>query len=256
MPDTSKQNVGNAKPRTVTAEVITDRSPKGPRQRISGKIMRLPEEVRRALDARLATGSFGGYRPLSRWLEETYAVRISPSALNYYFKYNFDQSLTAVRIATAQAIEIVRECGDNDDHINRALIQLVQSTLFQMLLEMNKTRNLFRIASEAREQSIEALKAKRKAAEKRGETPAPPITDENGDPVSKFPLKAEFAAIASVGRTVAMLGKVQLEWTRWRDAARVLVAKSVEITSVKLSEAAKDVGLSADAEVKIRAALM
>ena len=240
----------------MSAEIIAERMPKEPRQRIRGKIMRLPEEVRRALDARLATGSFGGYRPLSRWLEETYHERISPSALNYYFKYNFDQSLTAVRIATAQAIEIVRECGDNDDKINRALTQLVQSTLFQMLLEMNKTRNLFRTVHEARERSIAALEGQRKAAEKRGETLPPPITDENGDLVSKFPIKAELAAVASVGRTVALLGKVQLEWTRWRDAARVQVAKSVEVTSVKLSEAAKDGGLSADAEIKIRAALM
>src|ERR1022692_769872 len=79
MPDTSKENVGGAKPRTVAAEVISARSPRGPRRHVSGKIMRLPVEVRQALDARLAAGSFGGYRALSRWLEETHNQFISSS---------------------------------------------------------------------------------------------------------------------------------------------------------------------------------
>jgi hypothetical protein len=108
----------------------------------------------------------------------------------------------------------------------------------------------------AREISKAHLNGRQKAAEEKGQSATPPIVDANGEPVSKFPLEAELAAVASVGRTVALLGKVQLEWTRWRDAARVQVAKSVEITSVKLSEAAKDGGLSAEAEIKIRAALM
>src|ERR1022692_3572438 len=256
MPDTSKENVGGAKPRTVAAEVISARSPRGPRRHVSGKIMRLPVEVRQALDARLAAGSFGGYRALSRWLEETHNQFISPSALNHYFKYNFEQSLDAVKIATAQAIAIVRECGDSDDEMNRALTRVVQSTLFQMLIELNKTCGLLRLTRNAREISKAHLNGRQKAAEEKGQSATPPIVDANGEPVSKFPLEAELAAVASVGRTVALLGKVQLEWTRWRDAARVQVAKSVEITSVKLSEAAKDGGLSAEAEIKIRAALM
>ena len=255
MPDAPKQNVGNSKPPAASPN-ISGRSAKGPRPQTNYKIMRLPPEVRSALDARLAAGSFGGYRALSRWLEETYHERISPASLNNYFKYNFEQSLDAVKIATAQAIAIVRECGNSDDEMNRALTKVVQSTLFQMLIEMNKTTGLFRLARDARARFLSNEKRRRAAQEEAGKAPPEVIQDENGEPVPKSPFDAEIAALGSVGRTVALLSKAQLEWTKWRDGARAQVARQVEVTSVKLSEVATEGGLSADAEVKIRAALM
>ncbi len=155
----------------------------------------LPAAVRLALDARLATGDYGGFRALSRWLLEQFRCRISAAVLTYYVKYNFDQRLDDVKLATAQAIQIVHETGDNDDYMNRALTRLVQSTIFQMLLEISKARGLFRKAaampasSEAVAETNPKKQKKHKGKKGAGQASSTETKAPEADPMSSLPSK-------------------------------------------------------------------
>src|SRR5260221_177123 len=67
------------------------------------KLSRLSPEVKRELDERLASGNFGGFRALSRWLEERSGVHVSAASLNYYYRFRFEDTLEAVGKAARQA---------------------------------------------------------------------------------------------------------------------------------------------------------
>src|SRR5579872_5261648 len=120
-------------------DALPQEKPKKPRVQVRYKIRHLPPEVRRELDRRLATDDYVGFRELSHWLEEEHQQRISPSALHTYFRNNFDPLLRAVKIAAMQSAEIVRVTGGDDDLITRALFRLVQTAIFDLLVQLNKT---------------------------------------------------------------------------------------------------------------------
>jgi hypothetical protein len=251
-------------PNTLEPEILkalTPKQEKRSRERVRGKIRRLPPEVRHQLDERLASGSYDGFRGLSRWLEEEHGQRISPTTLAAYFKFDFNPALQAVRIATIQAMEIVRQNGDSDDGMNRALSRLVQATLFQMLVEMQRTRHLISLVPAAHHRSEAILKGRKKNSEDNSqpvgtEATGDSVIENEGEFVSKFPTKADLAAVAAVGRVVAMMAKTQLEWTKWRVTASEILAEKVAATTETVAVAVREGGLSPEAEATIRAALM
>ena len=82
-------------------------------------------------------------------------------------------------------------------------------------------------------------------------------SEEQGEAdAQRYPTKADLAAVGSVGRTVASLARVELEWRKWREQTREKVERQVGEASKTLSEAANGGGLSSEAEQKIRAALL
>ncbi len=233
-------------------------APKRRRVQTRHKIARLPAEVREELDQRLVAGGFTDYRGLSRWLESR-GYELSPSALNYY-AHRFEQRLQAVRLATAQAGAIVKAASGDDDRINRALMRMVQTTMFEMMVEMNDTRQKFAAAERARTRSKTRLSmraAKRNAAPgaaaaDNGAT----VADEDAAAAGRYPTKADLAAMGSVGRTVAALGKLELEWEKWRAQMKRRVGRQVDAAKERVSEAVREGGLSSEAEARIRAALL
>ncbi len=220
------------------------------RSQVRGKIKRLPPEVREELNRRLVNGGFSDYRGLSRWLEEK-GYEISPSAINTYAR-RFEQRLEAVRLATAQAKAVVEAAPDDDDRINQALMKIVQTTLFEMMVDLNDTRQKLGDVERARKTGARRIRNRRAREGAQDEAEG----GELDEPARKYPTKADLAAVGSVGRTVASLARVELEWRKWREQAREAVEHQVGVASEKLSEAARSGGLSPEAAEKIRAALL
>lgn len=98
------------------------------------KILDLPPEVKAELDRRLITGGFRDYEGLSDWLQEQ-GYDISRSGIHRYGQ-GFEDRLASIRIATEQARAVSEAVGDNEGHMNDALIALVQEKAFDVLVNL------------------------------------------------------------------------------------------------------------------------
>ena len=98
------------------------------------KVDRLPEDVRKQLDAKLITNAFSDYEGLSKWLKSI-GYEISRSSLQEHGQA-FKQKLEAVKLATDQAKAIAEANPDREGAMNDALMRLIQQRLFDVLVEM------------------------------------------------------------------------------------------------------------------------
>ena len=98
------------------------------------KIYQLPDTVKAELDRRLISGGFCDYVALSAWLADA-GYEISKSAINRYGQ-EFEQRLSAIKIATEQARAIGEAAGDDAGNMNDALVRLCQEKAFQVLVKM------------------------------------------------------------------------------------------------------------------------
>ena len=98
------------------------------------KITKLPPEVKAELDRRLIGGGFADYTSLAEWLAEQ-GFEISRSAIHRYGQ-EFEEKLSALRIATEQARAITEAVGDEEGVMGDALTRLCQEKAFQVLVEM------------------------------------------------------------------------------------------------------------------------
>ncbi|HVB81413.1 MAG TPA: phage protein Gp27 family protein [Candidatus Binataceae bacterium] len=102
----------------------------------SGKIKRLPPELRAEFERRLVEGRFSDYRGLSRWLSE-HGYYISHTSLHRYGNA-LEHKLNALKLATEQARAVVDASGGADDTVNEGLMRLVQGDLFRVLVELKE----------------------------------------------------------------------------------------------------------------------
>lgn len=100
------------------------------------KVHTLPENVKADLDKKLVTGGFSDYVTLSDWLKDQ-GYEISKSSLHRYGS-EFEQRLSAIKIATDQAQAIADTIGDDQGVLGDALTRLIQEKTFQLLVEMEK----------------------------------------------------------------------------------------------------------------------
>jgi hypothetical protein len=245
------------KPDKVEKAVRLTREGKPFREQRRGKIAELPEAVRSELDARLTTDSFRNYRWLSQWLEEKHAARISPSALNYRKKHQLDLELLPVKFATQEARDIVAATGGDSEEINRALTMVVQTKLFEMLINLDTMLEAFEQFESAREHSknVRVARARKKAgtqpgADKEG-TPPP----ESAVAEFRFPLKMGLAAISALVKNTTAIGAHVRDTERWEIERDTLLSKIDEATH-KVTKVASEAGLSPELEKTIRDALM
>jgi len=112
----------------VSAETLPNR----------GKIRALPKELREDLDRRLMDSGFRDYRGLARWLKSR-GYTVSHAALHKYGS-KFERRLEAVKLATAQARAIVAASPEDDTVIAEGLMRLVQSSLFQVLVDLEAVK--------------------------------------------------------------------------------------------------------------------
>lgn len=100
------------------------------------KIVGLPEEVRRWLDAALVEGNFSGYELLESELKGR-GYDIGKSAIHRYGQ-NMERRLAAVRASTEAARQIAEAAPDDADQRSAAIISLVQTDIFNVLLLMQE----------------------------------------------------------------------------------------------------------------------
>ncbi len=103
-----------------------------------GIIARMKPELKQKLDQKLRDRSFRSYRALARWLGEN-GVEITYQAVGKYGK-EFDRMIDAVRIATEQAKIIVKETRCESEEMERALLSLVQTELFTVLVKVQEAK--------------------------------------------------------------------------------------------------------------------
>lgn len=95
----------------------------------------LPDDVRREFEKKLIQGGFSGYTGLTDWLQEQ-GFEISRSAAHRYGA-RFEERLRALKVATDQAKAITEASEDDAGAMNDALIRLVQTKTFELLVDLD-----------------------------------------------------------------------------------------------------------------------
>lgn len=129
------------------------------------KVHQLPPEVKAWLDQALAESNFSDYALLSSEL----AIRghaISKSALNRYGQ-NFEDRLSALKIASEQARAVVNAAPDEEGSVNEALMRLVQEHLFKLLMTDGDQFDLPKVAKAVAELGRASIAQKKWTAEHR-----------------------------------------------------------------------------------------
>jgi len=190
------------------------RVPIDPIPYVTWKIKKLPPDLKQELDRMLTEGTMHSCRQLAKWLGDN-GFEISHAAIHKYGQ-KFERKLVAVRMATEQARIVCEQFKDDDEGMQKALMRLVQTQLFEVLTAANEI----------------------------GQGTA---NEEEG---------AEVATIAPVNitalaRSVSGLARAETEHRKWAERARagmVEAGKKVDEATAK--------GLSKDAAQQIKAVLM
>jgi hypothetical protein len=125
----------------------------------------LPEEVRKELEKRLIQGGFAGYVALAEWLREQ-GYEISKSSVHRYGK-KFEERLQALKVATDQAKAIAEASEDDAGELNDAIIRLVQTKMFELLVDLEADdKALPRIGQAVAKLGQAAVRQKKWQAEK------------------------------------------------------------------------------------------
>jgi len=98
------------------------------------KIALLPRETRAELDALLIRRAFSDYDGLSAWLSER-GFEIGKTAIHTYGQ-NLKRKLAAISASTEAARLIAEAAPDEEDRRSEAVMSLVQSDMFAMLVAL------------------------------------------------------------------------------------------------------------------------
>lgn len=127
------------------------------------KVVTLPPEVKEWLDQALAESNFSDYEALSAELAGR-GFAISKSALHRYGQ-NFEERLSALKMASEQAKAIVTAAPDDEGSVNEALMRLVQEHLFKLLMSEDGKIDLPKVAKAVAELGRASVVQKKFAAE-------------------------------------------------------------------------------------------
>ncbi|HTN30684.1 MAG TPA: DUF3486 family protein [Pseudomonas sp.] len=127
------------------------------------KVASLPAEVKAWLDQALAENNFSDYEALSDELAGR-GFAISKSALHRYGQ-NFEERLSALRLASEQARAVVAAAPDEEGAVNEALMRLVQEHLFKLLMSDEGKIDLPKVAKAVAELGRASVVQKKWAAE-------------------------------------------------------------------------------------------
>lgn len=98
------------------------------------RIALLPEDVRQALDRRLVDNAFSDYHALAAWLTDQ-GYEIGKSAIHNYGQA-MKRKLAAIRASTEAARLIADAAPDDEDRRSEAVMSLVQSEMFELLVHL------------------------------------------------------------------------------------------------------------------------
>jgi hypothetical protein len=96
------------------------------------KIRRMPKDLKKQLDSMLHAGTMHTSLQLSKWLGDN-GFEISRQCIDEY-RHKFERRLDAVRLATQQARLVCKQFKDDDMQMQSALMRLVQTRLFEVLV--------------------------------------------------------------------------------------------------------------------------
>lgn len=100
------------------------------------KVAALPDALRAELDQRLVASGFAGYVALSEWLTAQ-GYEIGKSSIHRYGSA-LERRLAAIRASTEAARQIAAAAPDDADDRSAAVISLVQTGLFEALLQVQE----------------------------------------------------------------------------------------------------------------------
>ena len=167
------------------------------------KIKRMPRDLKAQLDRLLNEGQMHTSLQLKKWLDSN-GFEISSRSIADY-RHKFERQLDSVRLATEQARVVCEQFKDDDVEMQSALMRLVQTRLFEILV----------VAGE-------------KETSRRKRT-SPTVAAVN---------------VAALARCVSGLVKAETEHQKWADRARAGVTaaeqKVEEARSKGLSKEAAD----------------
>jgi hypothetical protein len=236
------------------------------RERKNRKIAALPDEVRGELDRRLQESTYS-YRLLSEWLEEEHAARIGPTSLHYHKKHHVDLKLLPVKYATQEARTIVEATGGDNEEINRALTMLVQTKIYEMLIQMNTVIEAFDQVQAANLRSRKVMRVKLKqqqknAAAQDGTADQNGTADQDGTAAEEDqlmpqgPNRAAMAAVSALVKNTATIGHHVIETEKWDLDRDLKLAQAIREAEQRVAKVANEAGLSPEVEKSIREALM
>ena len=101
------------------------------------KISQLPAEVRTAIDRLLIDRGFSGYEALEEQILEAHGIEVGKSTLHRYGQ-RLERRLSAIKASTEAAKAIADAAPDEADQRSAAVISLVQSDLFEALLDLQE----------------------------------------------------------------------------------------------------------------------
>lgn len=96
----------------------------------------LSDKLRKELDARLIDSSFSGYKELEAWLSSE-GYSISHAAIHRHGQ-ELENRLAMIRASTQAAEQIVEVAPDAADSRSAAVMSLVQTELFNVLLNLSQ----------------------------------------------------------------------------------------------------------------------
>lgn len=100
------------------------------------KIDQLPPEIREELDRRLIANGFGGLVALSEWLAEE-GYEISKTAIGER-NQRLKRRLSAITASTEAMKMVAGAAPDDSDERSNAIISLLQTDMFEALLEFQE----------------------------------------------------------------------------------------------------------------------
>jgi len=103
------------------------------------KVSLLPESLRGELDTRLIRNAFSDYHALADWLGEQ-GYEIGKSAIHSYGQ-GLKRKLAAIRASTEAARLIAEAAPDAEDRRSEAVMSLVQSEMFELLVSLQEAED-------------------------------------------------------------------------------------------------------------------
>lgn len=103
-------------------------------------IATLPENLRHELERKLAENGFANYTELTEWLNSQ-GFQISRSAVHRYGQ-QVERRFAAIKASTEAARLIAEGAADEGDTRSEALVAMVQTELFEAMLEISEMEDL------------------------------------------------------------------------------------------------------------------
>lgn len=102
----------------------------------ASKVRQLPDELRAQLEAELVKRGFTGYEDLKKWLADR-GIAIGKSSIQRHGA-NLERRLAAIKASTEAAKLIATEARDDADHRSGAVISMIQTEVFDVLVALQE----------------------------------------------------------------------------------------------------------------------